>query len=140
LASRGEQSPSQRGFRIGEDSARFALFHDAPMIKNNEAAGDRPHHAHLMSDEHDRESKLAIDVAQQRENEAVVSGSSAEVASSDKRIAGSAASARAMPTRCFWPPESCARPTSHRSARTRSPRSLGVRPAIFSGSATFSLI
>ena len=36
----------------------------------------------------------------------VVSGSSALVASSARRICGEVASARAMPTRCFWPPES----------------------------------
>ncbi len=38
--------------------------------------------------------------------ERVVSGSSAEVASSDSSTLGSVASARAMPTRCFCPPES----------------------------------
>ena len=35
------------------------------------------------------------------------SGSSAEVISSSSRIFGSIATARAMPTRCCWPPESC---------------------------------
>ncbi|CAM5729174.1 hypothetical protein SBADM41S_12146 [Streptomyces badius] len=39
--------------------------------------------------------------------ERVVSGSSAEVASSESSTWGSPARARAMPTRCFWPPESC---------------------------------
>ncbi len=39
---------------------------------------------------------------------AVVSGSSAEVASSQSRRRGRDARARAMPTRCCWPPESCA--------------------------------
>ena len=38
---------------------------------------------------------------------AVVCGSSALVGSSASRILGLVASARAMPTRCFWPPESC---------------------------------
>jgi hypothetical protein len=38
--------------------------------------------------------------------ERVVSGSRAEVASSESRMAGRAASARAMPTRCFWPQDS----------------------------------
>ena len=36
------------------------------------------------------------------------SGSSAEVASSKSIMSGSIASARAMATRCCWPPESCA--------------------------------
>lgn len=38
--------------------------------------------------------------------ERVVSGSRALVASSDSSTLGSPARARAMPTRCFWPPES----------------------------------
>ena len=38
--------------------------------------------------------------------EASVSVSSAEVASSSSRIGGSLSSVRAMPTRCFSPPES----------------------------------
>jgi hypothetical protein len=40
--------------------------------------------------------------------EAVVCGSRALVASSHSRIFGLVARARAMPTRCFWPPDSCA--------------------------------
>ncbi|WP_348525383.1 hypothetical protein [Luteimicrobium album] len=38
----------------------------------------------------------------------VVSGSRALVASSARRMCGDVASARAIPTRCFCPPESCA--------------------------------
>src|SRR5690606_32252571 len=37
----------------------------------------------------------------------VVAWSRADVGSSQSSTRGSAASARAMPTRCFWPPESC---------------------------------
>ena len=37
--------------------------------------------------------------------EAVAIGSSAEVGSSNSRISGSVASARAMHRRCCWPPE-----------------------------------
>ena len=40
--------------------------------------------------------------------ELVVVGSRAEVASSQRSTFGSVASARAMATRCFWPPESWA--------------------------------
>ncbi len=40
--------------------------------------------------------------------ERVVSGSRALVASSESSTLGSPARARAMPTRCFWPPESWA--------------------------------
>lgn len=45
--------------------------------------------------------------ASRASTEAVVSGSSALVASSHSSTSGRAASARAMPTRCFCPPESC---------------------------------
>ena len=59
----------------------------------------------------------------------IVSGSSAEVGSSNSISAGSMASARAIATRCCWPPESCggmdlsalsARPTLASSARARA--------------------
>ncbi len=36
-----------------------------------------------------------------------ISGSRAEVGSSKRSTSGSMARARAMATRCFWPPESC---------------------------------
>ncbi|MDT4841961.1 hypothetical protein FQZ97_758390 [compost metagenome] len=49
------------------------------------------------------------------------SGSSAEVISSHSSTAGSIASARAMATRCCWPPDSCSGIASNFSARpTRS--------------------
>ena len=38
----------------------------------------------------------------------IISGSSAEVGSSKSMTFGCMASARAMATRCCWPPESCA--------------------------------
>ncbi|EAU41467.1 hypothetical protein FP2506_13579 [Fulvimarina pelagi HTCC2506] len=57
-----------------------------------------------------------------------ISGSSADVGSSKSRMRGSMASARAMPTRCCWPPESwlgyfsacSAIPTRSSSLRARS--------------------
>ena len=41
-----------------------------------------------------------------RSTSPVSSGSSAEVGSSNSMMSGSMASARAMATRCFWPPDS----------------------------------
>ena len=38
----------------------------------------------------------------------IISGSSADVGSSNSITFGSIASARAMATRCCWPPDSCA--------------------------------
>jgi hypothetical protein len=71
----------------------------------------------------------------------VVSGSSALVASSASRIRGDVASARAMPTRCFCPPESwlgncrafSAIPTNSSSSATRSRRRSRDQPAIRNG-------
>ena len=56
----------------------------------------------------------------------VVCGSSAEVASSHSRMPGSLASARAMATRCFWPPESCAGYVSALSAISTSRSSFST--------------
>ncbi|MCY1353849.1 hypothetical protein D9M69_402030 [compost metagenome] len=69
------------------------------------------------------------------------------MASSQSRIFGPVASARAMPTRCFWPPESCAgyllacslRPTRASSSATRAAICSRLwLPASFSGRATLS--
>ncbi len=74
----------------------------------------------------------------------VVCGSSAEVASSQSSTFGSLASARAIATRCFWPPDSCLGyasalspiPTSSRSRCTFSAICCLERPLPRSGYAT----
>ena len=59
----------------------------------------------------------------------IISGSSAEVGSSKSMTFGSIASARAIATRCCWPPESWAGYLSAWSATpTRSSSSLGLAP------------
>ena len=59
----------------------------------------------------------------------IISGSRAEVGSSKSMTFGSIASARAIATRCCWPPESCAGYLSAWSATpTRS--SSSVRPLL----------
>jgi len=76
----------------------------------------------------------------------VVSGSSAEVATSHSGMSGSCTSARAMPTRCFCPPDRLAgyalrladSPTSSSSAATFFSIAAFGTPAIFSGSAMLS--
>ncbi len=62
----------------------------------------------------------------------VVFGSSAEVASSHNNKEGSFASARAIPTRCFCPPLSCAGNTSFLSVKPTISRSSTTREANFS--------
>ena len=76
----------------------------------------------------------------------LVAESSAPVGSSARISFGSLTSARAMATRCCWPPESCAgwwcsrpaRPTSASRALARAWRSPAGTPAYSSGSSTFS--
>ena len=62
----------------------------------------------------------------------IISGSSAEVGSSKSMTLGSIASARAMATRCCWPPESCAGYLSAWVATpTRSSRARAFSSASF---------
>src|SRR2546426_1181776 len=69
----------------------------------------------------------------------IISGSSAEVGSSNSIAIGSMASARAIATRCCWPPESwpgylslwAARPTRSSSLRPFCVASSGLRPSTF---------
>src|SRR5712691_11588715 len=69
----------------------------------------------------------------------IISGSRAEVGSSNSIAIGSMASARAIATRCCWPPESwpgylslwSARPTRSRSARPLLVASSRLRPSTF---------
>ncbi|MNT91114.1 hypothetical protein D3C72_2321610 [compost metagenome] len=77
----------------------------------------------------------------------MVCGSRALVASSHSRIFGLVASARAMPTRCFCPPDNCAgyffawsdKPTRASNSATRESISLRDNsPARVRGSATLS--
>ncbi|CAK7259606.1 conserved protein of unknown function (plasmid) [Shinella sp. WSC3-e] len=75
-----------------------------------------------------------------------ISGSSAEKGSSRNQSSGSAASERAMPTRCCWPPDSSrgkafsrpVRPTRSIMRRARSSRAARSMPWISSGKATFA--
>ncbi len=103
-----EKALRHRRLRIGEDRPGLAALRDPPVLQDDDASGDASHDVHLVGDEKDGEAEAPVDVGEEPQDLLGVSGSSAEVASSDRRSAGSAASARAMPTRCFWPPESCA--------------------------------
>src|SRR6266852_6400706 len=72
-------------------------------------------------------------------NSFIISGSSAEVGSSNSIAIGSMASARAIATRCCWPPESwpgylslwAARPTRSSSFAPFCVASSGLRPSTF---------
>ncbi len=56
--------------------------------------------------QHDGDAEPGVHLPQQAQDGAGGLGSSALVASSESSTRGSVASARAMPTRCFCPPES----------------------------------
>jgi hypothetical protein len=94
--------------RLAEHVQHFALFDHLAGFHHGHAVADLLDDFHLVRDQHDGQAQFLVDLAQQFEDGAGGFGSSAEVASSESRTLGSLARARAMPTRCFWPPEICA--------------------------------
>jgi hypothetical protein len=77
------------------------------VLHDDDAVGDDPDHLHLVRDEHDRHAEFTVDAPQEAEHLLCgvgVEGARGLVGEED---AGLVASARAMPTRCFCPPESC---------------------------------
>jgi hypothetical protein len=56
----------------------------------------------------------------------IISGSSADVGSSNSMATGSIHSARAIATRCCWPPESCAGNLSAWAESQRAPAVSGL--------------
>ena len=79
--------------------------------------------AHVVRHDDDGLAHLLPGCGGTRVQLARVTGSSAPNGSSISRIGGSAASARATPTRCRWPPDSSVRPSRSRSRTAPSPMS-----------------
>ena len=52
-----------RMLRPGEDVEDVALLDDAAGVDHGDLVGDRPHHRHLVGDEHDRQAELAVDAS-----------------------------------------------------------------------------
>jgi hypothetical protein len=80
-----------------------------PAIEHGDAVAYRSDHLHLMRDQHDRQPEFLIEFAQQRQHAARRFGiERARRLVAQQDMSGRVASARAIPTRCFCPPESCA--------------------------------
>ena len=84
----GDESFGHRLSRGREHVVNAAGFHYFAGAYDRHTVGDLLHDVHLVGDEHDGDTHFLID-------------------SSASRILGFVANALAMPTRCFWPPESC---------------------------------
>ena len=102
----GEKALGQLRLGIGEDVPDLTLLDDAAGLEHGHAIADGPHHLHLVGDEDDGDAELAIDVLEKRQDGACglgVEGGCRLVGEQQGRTRGER---RAMPTRCFCPPDS----------------------------------
>ena len=95
---RGLASTSPGGPGLDDD----AVVHEHDVVR------DLAREAHLVRDDDHRHPVAGESLASPSSTSPTSSGSSAEVGSSNSISFGSIASARAIATRCCWPPESCA--------------------------------
>jgi hypothetical protein len=140
-------SASWESAELASRSSSCTLFDDAPVGHQRCRVTDSAHHFRLVGDQHHGDPGAPVDLRLSRSRIcSVVAGSSALVASSQNSTSGRAASARAMPTRCFCPPDKLGRvalPRPVGSARpVRAVRRPGPRvrpwatPCTSSGNAT----
>ena len=110
--------------RPAEELVLPRVLDDLALIHEDDPVRDLPakpiswvthHHGHALLRERTITSSTSL----------IISGSSAEVGSSNSMQIGSMASARAMATRCCCPPESC---PGNLGACARSPPARGARP------------
>ena len=88
-------------------SPRRAPLHEPPGVHHRQTVGDRRQHRQVVGDEHHRQTHgRACRSASSCSTWAWTITSSAVVGSSAISSCGSQASAMAIMTRCFWPPES----------------------------------
>ena len=112
------------GARVGvaraiEDGVDGALLDNLAEVHHEHAVGEQAHDVEVVRDEEVAHREALRSAARSWRITACTDTSSAEVGSSRTRSLGSTAMARAIPTRCFWPPESW---------WGRRPRSSGGRP------------
>ena len=116
---------------------------DAPVAQHHEAVADRCG-VSVMRDHDDGLPELVHGVTQSRSTSSLDFESRLPVGSSANTTAGRVTSARAIATRCCWPPESSEGRCVRRSVRPTVSISLSTqtwsmsRPAIVSGRVTFS--
>lgn len=90
---------------MGEDFAHGVLLDQLTITNDRHAVADTFNHVHFMGDQQDGQSQATVNVFQQFENGTGSGRIGALVASSHSNTLGLLASARAIATRCFWPPE-----------------------------------
>jgi hypothetical protein len=76
------------------------------LLHHHHVVGDGAHGREVVGDEHVGQVEFRLQPVEQPQDALGTIWSSAEVTSSQMMKRGSAASARAMPMRCFWPPDS----------------------------------
>ena len=95
-------------FGVAEELGGRPLLGDLAGVEEADAVGELPGESHLVGDHQHGQVVLARRGARiTSRTSPTSSGSSAEVTSSKSMIFGRMAQARAMATRCCWPPESC---------------------------------
>jgi len=81
-------------------------FDDLAVLENGDVVAEHADHGQIVADEHQRKSEPFPQLPDQQQNVGLVETSSPETISSATMKSGSSASARAIPARCRWPPES----------------------------------
>ena len=92
--------------RVGEELLGRALLDDLAAVHEDDAVGDRAGKAHLVGDDTAWSCRERASSIMTSSTSFTISGSSAEVGSSNSMMRGFMHSARAMATRCCWPPDS----------------------------------
>ena len=114
---------------------RRAVVGHPAVAHHDGAVHQRRQRAELVGDEHDRRAAVARARPSASASACWLGRSTPAVGSSRKNRSGSPASARAMSTRCCWPPDRWRRSSRRRSARptTSSASSIAARSARDSG-------
>jgi hypothetical protein len=103
LQAIGEELPQALALWLVEDFGAALLF-DQALVQEQHLARDLAGEAHFVGD-HEHGTSFLGQRLYHLEHFADQLGSSAEVGSSNRMISGSIAKARAMATRCCWPPD-----------------------------------
>ena len=122
--------------QVGE----FTAFDNLALFQQRRVVTDGFHHLQLVRNQHNGQIEALVNIRQQGQHR----GGGLGIQRTGRLIAQQ--HFRAMPTRCFCPPESCdgkaaafsLRSTSSSSSRTRASRAALGTPAISSGTATLS--
>ena len=101
---------------VGERVDRRAVVRDPAVAHHHRPVDQRTERAELVGDQHDRGAAGDAGSAARRRRPAGSPGRRPAVGSSRTSRSGTPASARAMSTRCCWPPDSVATPSRALSA------------------------